>query len=397
MSHRGIGKMIEQRYLYRNTWSDAFVAECKKSHEAIEEPHIINIEKGVLLPALADRKKPWGIGGVLDQNGGFVDESRLDDSFGGFYAINEEPVFLDEEVIYLGIMPKHWGHFIIDVLSKLWCVYDYPQLRIAYCGLSWDNGVTGNYSELLQLAGIEKERLLFIDKAYKVRNVIIPSRTLGFRENYHNLYKRAIDTIISNVLSLAEQKKIVRKEKIYFTRTKLSQAKLTEVGEKRIEKVFRDNGYTVISPEKLTVVEQIFYYHTAQNIACVSGTIPHNIVFAKDGCNIAIFNRTCVINPPQIRINQLKKANCVYIDAFNRWTITHPRTYGGIDHSPVWLEINENVEHYFKDIGFEILDSKFKRMAQKCIIDNLWFAVLLLRHNIKVLLVKTNLYKIIKR
>ena len=134
-------------------------------------------------------------------------------------------------------------------------------------------------------------------------------------------------------------------EKIYFTRQQFRRAHMTEVGEKEIEELFRSSGFTVLAPEKLTVEEQIFYFSTAGEIASISGTISHNIVFCEEGTKVAVLNRCCLPNIAQFSINQISKATVTYIDVYAEETMRRAEYW------PVWVEVNDNLNRFMSDTG----------------------------------------------
>ncbi len=44
---------------------------------------------------------------------------------GGKYEWNQtDEIYIDEKVIYIGVFAKHWGHFLVDMTSKLWIFVD---------------------------------------------------------------------------------------------------------------------------------------------------------------------------------------------------------------------------------------------------------------------------------
>ena len=46
-----------------------------------------------------------------------------------------------------------------------------------------------------------------------------------------------------------------------------------------IDKVFKNGGYNIIAPEKLSLAEQVLIWNNARHIACINGTIPLNVIF----------------------------------------------------------------------------------------------------------------------
>jgi len=69
----------------------------------------------------------FGIGGVRDSTGEFVKESGSSESsdiyYGGDYEIDESSIETsDYDVVYFGVFFKHWGHFLVDLVTRMWYV-----------------------------------------------------------------------------------------------------------------------------------------------------------------------------------------------------------------------------------------------------------------------------------
>ena len=334
-------------YIYDSNWKLTYENMCSSSYKSNSKPYMSTYENCILLPSKGN-EKIWGVGGLLDTKNNFVKESEIDGAFGGYYDYDDHNLeFVDEEVIFIPIIPKHWGHFLIDVLSRFWFVDQYDNIPIFYCGWNWENNaITGNYLELLNQLGIDPSRLIFVDKPIKVKKALIPNRTFGFSINYQDEFKNIINTIITNVSNNPQCICLEPIDKIYFTRREFFKARITEIGEKEIEDTFRNNGYTILAPEKLSLLEQVYYINHATEIVCMSGTIPHNIMFAGENTKLTIINRTSYPNLPQFKINQLFNIDCTYVDCYNKRFIKHPVDYGQI---PLWIECNQNFINYCKD------------------------------------------------
>ena len=61
----------------------------------------------------------FGLGGVADENGQYVELSGFPERIGKGYAF-ENPVYKDEKVVYCGYLVNHWGHFLIEGVTRLW-------------------------------------------------------------------------------------------------------------------------------------------------------------------------------------------------------------------------------------------------------------------------------------
>ena len=333
------------------TYKRNYISE---DYEDKNDPYMTIVDKAIVLPAIPDNTLPWGKGGVLDSFENFVEESRLDDAFGAKYDYEKKELILrDESVICISIIPKHWGHILIDVLSKMWWITDSSiphDIKIVFCGLDWDGKLEGVYKEVFDLMGIAPERMLHIQKPTLFRRVYLPSRTLGFKHKWNSSYLIPIQVIINGA-----NKKVTSTmpiSKVYFSREQFRDAQKKEIGENEISKVFEDNDYTVIFPEKLSLAEQIFIYNHCDDWVCISGSLAHNIVFSKKDVKVTILNRTYLSNPPQLRINQMMKRSIVQVDVFSKSEINKKNGYRAKDNRIVHiLGVNNFLIKYLQDRG----------------------------------------------
>lgn len=340
-------KKFDTTYMYDNKWTD--LSEQMFYRDACEssKPYIKKVENGILLPQ-KDGTLPWGIGGCLDANGQLVEESTVYDAFGGSYPYNTVDINeVNETVIYIPIIPNHWGHFLIDVVSRLWVFlderFDTSHVRIFYNSFGWKNGeISGNCKKFLEYLGIF-DRLEKVTNPTRISEIWIPSYTMSFSKTYNVEYKTVFNYITNKVMRLDKIHSLKHYEKVYFSRTRLETSKLKEIGEKYIEDIFRENGYAILYPEQLSLEEQIYYFQTSKVICAISGTIMHNICFSNDTVKMYIMNRTCVPNSPQIMLNKLFNNEIVIVDTYAKETIKHPRDYGS---GPFWIVPNDNFKKF---------------------------------------------------
>ena len=269
-----------------------------------EKLYIYEYQNAIILPRKYEDDGPtWGKGGVCRQEGEFVQSSFYDGGWaqnGGKYEWNQtDEIYIDEKVIYIGVFAKHWGHFLVDMTSKLWIFADsefkenIKDFKVAYIG---EEEPEGNYLEFYKMLGIEKEQLIHIEKPARFQKVFVPEA--GFRPCiwYTEEYQRMFDLMTESVLkdkTLKEKFKNIKK--IYFSRRKFGKAAATEFGEEYIEQCFNQNGYESLGPETLTLREQIYVWNHAEAIACMNGTIPLNVVFCKnEKLKLTILNKMSI-------------------------------------------------------------------------------------------------------
>ncbi len=379
-------KKISTDYMYEGKWTDEFRRLNSVDYHTDQLPEITRLKDAVILPARESPDHAWGSGGALDSDGRLAEASRLGTIFGECYPYSRtELTRQSESVYYIPVIPKHWGHFLIDILCRFWFVLDGKDLgyRVAYCSNDFEDGLTGNYLEALELLGIEKDRLIFITGPTQFTEVLIPGRSFGDGAPFCDHYLRLMNKIKEQVLGTDTSLLPLRKDRIYFTRTQFRRSRYTEVGEKRIEKLFEKNGFTVLAPEQLTVREQVFYFSTCREIASLSGTIAHQIVFSEPGNQYYNLNRCCLVNYAQLAVNQMSSAEVSYIDVYAEETQKKPQYW------PIWVEANRNLSKFFRDRSFQFSAYTPIQTAWFRLIDFFHYKYLFLRLRLKAFIGKT--------
>ncbi len=307
------------------------------------------IPQGIILPY----KKPGegeGIsagGGCLYEDGSWISKSaqrvvgaEIDH---GYEVDKADCIYVDKKVVYFGAFHPHWGHFLTEQVGRCWYFAKHKEetadMYVAYVRKNdtCDCPISGNYLEFLELLGIRKENIIEVVKPTQFREVILPELSCRMGVYYKKEYKETFDAIRDNV-----ELKEGTYSQIYMTRLKSNGLRRTQMGEKPIERLFRKNGFKTIAPEHLSLREQVWLMKHCGHLAAVSGTLPHNILFAHDGIKVTILNRDVVLNPYQIQINQIRSAEVTYVDAC---IALLPVFAGG----PFLLMMNDNVIRYAAD------------------------------------------------
>lgn len=314
------------------------------------------VENGIILPAKGDPSVSWALGGVLDKDGNFIKESRTKNEFvfGGVYEYDKNSVQqYDETVVFMGPFICHWGHFICDQISRLWYVLpDIKKYRVAYCGWNWGSEQTslwGNFLEFMHLLGLDDDQLIDVKTPMQFRSVIIPEFSFIPNEFYtQNYYTEEFKNIFRTVTGNVKVTEVDVYSHIYFTRGKFSGALSKERGEDKIEALFAANGYKVFSPEQLSLSEQIYYMNNCEYIAAISGSITHNLLFARSGQKVIVLNKMDSKNEYQMLIDNIMDVNISYVDVFAK---VFPVCFGL---GPFLIGINRNLTKFLKDYGMKI-------------------------------------------
>lgn len=206
--------------------------------------------------------------------------------------------------------------------------------------------IKGNYLKLLELMGIKKDRLICVNQATKFKKVIVPEMAIYPGDYYTIEYKKMFDCVIEKCMNTVNKSGT---EKVYCSRAMLQNNK-KEVGEAKIEWIFRENGYAIKYMETLSLEEQIIMLNKASVIVMLNGSLAHNLLFLRKDATVVIINKTYRFNLHQIMINQISNVNVVYVDAY---VAPLPVLYGK---GPFIIKKTGEFLEFLKDFG--ILENK---------------------------------------
>lgn len=304
----------------------------------------------------------FGMGGIVDDHGIFIENSGIPGRVGGFYSF-ETAEERNEKVVYCGYFINHWGHFLLESISRLWYLFENDNTIDKYVFFVNENEsakLTGNFLRFLELLGIS-DKIEIINKPVQYREVVVPE--LGyFRMHYYSdQYKKIFDMVVTN--ALAQCISLPKEKQIYFSRSHFNKAINSEIGLDLLDNFFERNGFKILYPEELSLDEMITYIQNAEICAMSSGTLPHNLIFAQDGKKAIMVERTMLINEMQVDVDRIKDLDATYIDG--NWLI-YPGLSGG---GPFCFAYTRQFKSYTKDFGFKDPDNYFtsNKYLKKCL------------------------------
>lgn len=308
---------------------------------------IRTVPNGIVLPQKKVEVGPmWGLGGVCDEHNKFVELSAYDGGWaahGGAYLWQEE-TYMDCDVVYFGMFFNHWGHFLIDLMGRLWyfAKNKASHVKLAYLG---DEEPRGNFLEVFSLLGIGPEDLIHVTEPTRFRNVIVPEFSCQSCVWYSDEYKAIFDSMIARV---AEEGYIPEKlegvKKIYFSRLSFGKAKASEFGEKNIARWLEDNGFTSVGPETLSVRDQIYIWNHAEEIVCLDGSIPMSIAFSDNPkLKLTILHKTSLEHLNVELFLLMRPCDVTFLDVWYEPFRGYPKNIGA---GPFLLHLGDDAREY---------------------------------------------------
>lgn len=330
----------------------------------LERPmEVVYAEHAIVLPRLQQGDYPmWGLGGVCDENNAFIDLSFYDGGWathGGKYAWEEED-YQDCTVLYFGCFFRHWGHFLVDEIGRLWYYLQAQQketLKIAYLG---EEEPAGNFLQFFELLGIKQEQLIRITKPTRFRKVIVPEFSCLSCVWYTREYRNIFDAIAQAVEELPA---CDVPRKVYFSRLRFGKAMGSEFGEEYLAKWLTDNGYTAVSPEKLSLIEQVSIWNRAEQIACLDGSIPLNLDFCRNAqLQLLVMHKTHLEHLNLELTLLMRPCRVTLLDAYYEPYKKYPTSIGA---GPFLLCISQDVLRYSREQGLVMPFSEAQLRQQR--------------------------------
>ena len=208
--------------------------------------------------------------------------------------------------------------------------------------------------EFLLYLNINEQNLYFINRPTLFKEVVIPKQSYVSNYYYSNKYLSIFDFVVKKAIKNHGDLNSNIHKKIYFCRDRYRKANQTEFGEDMLIDLFKKNGFSIISPETYTLCEQIALYRNADIIAGIAGTIPHNMMFAKQGQKLWIINKTYIINMMQMDINVMKELDVEYVDAYASYS---PCSLG---QGPFLLSISPELVCFCNDNKLSLPSKKYR-------------------------------------
>ncbi len=294
----------------------------------------------------------YASGGVIDCEGHLIKSSQWHENIGGSYKYDLDSMLHEHtNVIYIGYFHYVWGHVITDNLKKLWFLFTREGKQLIEKGvkivyITIENKPLPTYAkEILSLANINSESLIWINSPTQFDNIIIPDNSFISTSSgriYTKEFTNIIDKIKNSVSAHFKNKIIETFDKIYFTRTLLKDNGIRDFGEKQLENIFYKKGYKIIAPEKHNVYEQILFLMSCKSFAVTEGSISHNAIFCQDGTELIILLKADYVNGYQPAINCIANVNVTYIDA--HWTPYNEMPWAG----PFYMNITPYLARWAK-------------------------------------------------
>ncbi len=221
----------------------------------------------------------------------------------------------DGTILFGGYFNTHWGHFLTDVVSRLWPLYSDSTLKYDYIIFCVHDAqhvdIPKNVRQVLLLLGI-MDRIIFTSCPVAGVTIVVPEYGVYPRARFSKDTKGIYDKIVEKALSFKPKEKF--SSKLFMSRSLLKKAIENEAGLKYIDRWMKANGYEIIYPERMDVISLVHALQGAEEVVAISGTLPHNLLLGRDGTVTTIIEKYPTINNYQQGIDLLRNLSVTMID-----------------------------------------------------------------------------------
>ena len=221
----------------------------------------------------------------------------------------------DRHVLFIGASWEHYGHFIIDAMSRLWalphCSADLPLLFLDRAGARYDGTA---YAKTVVDAMELGPRLISMDRATLVRRMTIPEPAIQHAFRIYHALPTPHAAVARAVLRDGHDD--FRGRPVYLSRSALGAGLRKSSAEAQLEDGVRKLGMAVVYPERLTLADQIVLFNTAGLIAGTIGSAFHTALFSTRAAELRMLMLTWEkINNRYPMIDAVVGARASYVNA----------------------------------------------------------------------------------
>lgn len=267
---------------------------------------ILHLENAVATPTIKNNDTKTFVGCIYDQTGQIEQASQRTKENVVWVPNDPENIGTSDiertisgRSIYLGHLTSHYGHFLLETLSRFWAlqpgeVYDNYVFHQFLHNIP-DIETFSPIKVTFEAYGIDPKKVLIIDSPIRFENLTVPNSLISIN-NSGNIeqavvYKHISDYCLKNYrkeenffskLFPSRLEKLLKAKKIYLSRSKFNSGKFVK-NESDIENIFKSFGFTILSPELLNFVDQVLLFNNVEVLAGLNGSAMHNTLFMQKG------------------------------------------------------------------------------------------------------------------
>jgi capsular polysaccharide biosynthesis protein len=238
-----------------------------------DEPELLELEEVTLAP-IRSPKGPWGrhFFGAFDRNGQFLE--GFAHPWCSIDATPAAPIApYPGTAIYGGLAMHHVGHFLLEGLSRLWCLKRFPELPILWHWIDLPiphPDDRGWQKELIGLLGLARHRHILLRRPLLVERLLLPEP--GFRSG------QFLHPVQAAALGCVNGPEAMPGKRVWLSRSALPNQFGRVAGEDQVEALLSAQGWTIIHPERESMRRSAEIFREAEIVSGFIGSAFHTLL-----------------------------------------------------------------------------------------------------------------------
>ncbi len=287
-------------------------------------------------------------GGIVTREGTYIESTALHTKSGAAYPVEEAQITdSPEKVIYIGMFHKIWGHCITDNLRRMWFLLsdvcreqfrDYKIVFIPQDGFSFGN----NFRQLLSMLGINPDAFFPVTRPTRFQEIILPDECFYTPDGEVRYFTQEYADLIEKIKDYGRRHfRSLDFDKVYFTYARCSGAK--QIGEQKLERFFRRQGYRIIAPERFSFAEQLNILLNCRSLASTIGSCSHNVMFMNAGSQAILIPRANYLTGYQLAVNEVTDLDIHWIQSDLSVMVSRQHPWDG----PFYYYVSRQLADFF--------------------------------------------------
>jgi glycosyl transferase family 61 len=258
---------------------------------------LYRLDRGVITPTVVNRERRTFTGCAYDHAGRLVKASQR--TIRNVEWVPEDPhridagadaVDIEGQCLYLGHFTDHYGHFLLETLSRFWALsainsYDkfvfQPFVLPAVSPLCFAPA-----KATFECFGIEPDRVHMVTGRERFTNLCVPNALVEINNDADDEQALIYQQIGDYCEAVYNQgtgipTSLCQPLRLYLSRKKWNRGSISN--ESEVEAIFKSLNFTIMYPEQTGFEQQVAMYRRAQVMAGFAGSALHNSVFMRHG------------------------------------------------------------------------------------------------------------------
>jgi capsular polysaccharide biosynthesis protein len=209
---------------------------------------------------------------------------------------------------FAGAAFGHFGHFLLEGLSRWWCLALLPEpVRAQLRFVLYDDRPLDSWQlQILECLGVSADRLLYLREPMRFEHMIVPSMAYHLHRGAAAAQSETWERI-GCAFDRGEGP-----ERVYLSRSRYRRNR-NLLDELEVELRFQARGFTVLHPQELDIAEQIASIRHARLIAGSAGSAMYLSAFIRPGARKLIVSpRNFTFRDDQL-ISHLRGERLAYV------------------------------------------------------------------------------------